>query len=258
MPNDQVMSGLVEPQGRGEEPLYHFTRIYLLFLQGLFKQFPEGSYRWSDDEKLSEICITDQVPIPRDRIEQRPAIVAMRGPAQFGNTSLDQMRTVDAHTGMKERTDLVACTMSLNCIAKMGPEVQRIAWIIMSRIRGHKELLQRYGGFHKIGDDISMTPETPPGAMMQGEGDPEFVMVTVHSPFFFQWTERVTPADAIKVREIEAHIQSAMLPPAGVTTEGHVELSLALSPPTIRGRVINPPAIQGHLRAGVIQQTVKT
>jgi hypothetical protein len=257
MPNDQVQSGLVEPQGRGEEPLYHFTRIYLLFLQGLFKQFPEGSYRWSDDEKLSEICITDQVPIPRARIEQRPAIVAMRGPAQFGNTSLDQMRNVDSHTGMKERTDLVACTMSLNCIAKMGPEAQRIAWIVMSNIREMKILLQR-AGMHKVGDDVSMNPETPPGAMMQGEGDPEFVMVTVHSPFFFQWTVKSTPADAIKLREIQVHLNSALLPPAGVTTEGHVELSQALSPPTIRGRVISPPAVQGHQRVGAIQQTVKT
>ena len=257
MPNDQVMSGLVEPVGRGEDPLYYFTRIYLLFLQGLFKQFPEGSYRWSDDEKLSEICITDQVPIPRERIEQRPAIVVMRGPAQFGNLSLDQMRVVDPHTGMKERTDLVACTMSLNCIAKMGPEVQRIGWIVMSRLRGFKELIQRTG-MHKIGDDVSITPETPPGAMMQSEGDPEFIMVTVHSPFFFQWTERVTPADAVKLREIEAHIYSAILPPAGVTTAGHVELSRAISTPTIRGRVINPPAIQGHQRVGVINLTVKT
>jgi len=257
MPNDQVQSGLVEPQGRGEEPLYYFTRIYLLFLQGLFRQFPEGSYRWSDDEKLSEICITDQVPIPRERIEQRPAIVAMRGPAQFGNTSLDQMRTVDSHTGMKERTDLVACTMSLNCIARMGPEAQRIAWIVMSRIRGMKELIQR-AGMHKVGDDLSMTPETPPGAMMQEEGDTEFVMVTVHSPFFFQWTERVTPADAIKVREIEVYLKGALLPAAAVTTAGHVELSRAISPPTIRGRVISPPAVQGHQRVGEITQTVKT
>ena len=88
MPNEQVMSGLVEPHGRGEDPLFHYTRIYLLFLQGLFQQFPEGSYRWSDDERLSEIVITDQVPIPRERVEQRPAIVAMRGPTQFANLSL--------------------------------------------------------------------------------------------------------------------------------------------------------------------------
>ena len=256
MSNEQVMSGLVEPQGRGEEPLYHFTRIYLLFLQGLFKQFPEGSYRWSDDEKLSEICITDQVPIPRDRIEQRPAIVAMRGPAQFGNIALDQMRTVDKYTGMKERTDLVACTMSLNCIAKMGPEAQRIGWIVMSRIRGMKELLQR-AGMHKVGDDVSVGPESLPGTMVQGEADTEFVMVTVHSPFFFQWTERVTPADALKLREIEVHMQTASLPAASTSTKSMQDPAVQLSPPSIRGRVLQQPAT-GPQRVGNISLTVKT
>lgn len=237
MPNEQVMSGLVEPQGRGEDPLFHFTRVYLLFLQGLFKQFSEGSYRWSDDERLSEICITDQVPIPRERIEQRPAIVAMRGPAQFSNLTLDQMRTVDVRTGMKERTDLVACTMSLNIIAKMGPEAQRIAWIVARHIRTFKTLLQR-SGLHKVGDDLQVGPESPPGSMVQGESDVEWVMITVHSPFFFQWTEKSTPADAVQVRSIEAHMQTAQLPPAAITTQGAVELQSILKPPSIRGRVI--------------------
>lgn len=256
MPNDQNMSGLVEPHGRGEEPLFHFTRVYLLFLQGLFQQFPEGSYRWSDDAKLSEIVITDQCPIPRERIEQRPAIVAMRGPAQFGNLTLDQMRTVDAKTGMKERTDLVACTMSLNVIAKMGPECQRIAWIIMSRIRGMKELIQR-AGLHKVGDDVSIGPESPPGSMVGGESDPEWVMVTVQSPFFFQWTEKSTPLDVVSLRAIEMHMQTASLPPGATSTAGRVELRAALSPPTIRGRAINQP-VTGQQRVGEITQTVKT
>lgn len=250
------MSGLVEPQGRGEEPLYHFTRLYILFLQGLFKQFSEGSYKWSDDEGLAEIAITDQCPIPRDRIEARPHIITMRGPAQFANLTLDQMRTIDPRTGMKERSDLVACTMSLNCIAKMGPEAQRIAWITASMIREMKVLLQRAGMF-KVGDELTVGPESPPGAMMSGEGDSEFIMVTVHSPFFFQWTTKSTPLDAVQLRGVEMHMRSAMLPPAATTTEGHVQLSESLRPPTIRGRVLQQP-VTGHQRVGEITQTVKT
>ena len=256
MSNEQVMSGLVEPQGRGEEPLFHFTRVYLLFLQGLFKQFPEGSYRWSDDAKLSEIVITDQAPIPRERIEQRPAIVAMRGPAQFANLSLDQMRKLDSRTGMKERTDIVACTMSLNCIAKMGPEAQRIAWIVMSRIRGMKELLQR-AGMHKVGDDLQIGPESPPGAMVAGEADPEWVMVTVQSPFYVQWTEQSTPADALSLRAVELHLQTARQPLASSSTAARAELREQLSPPTIRGRVLQTPAKE-RTHVGEITQTVKT
>src|SRR3954463_8520027 len=199
--------GLPDPVGRGEEPLYHYTRIYLLFLQGLFKQFATGNYRWSDDETLSEIAITDQVPIPKDVIEKRPAIVTMRGPAQFANLSLDQMRKVNARTGMKERTDLIGCTMSLNCIAKQGVEAQRIGWIVMRHLRTFKEMIQRTG-FHKIADELSMSPESPPGALIAGEGDPEAVMVTVYSPFFVQWTEEVTPLYAPIAQVIQAHLRA--------------------------------------------------
>jgi hypothetical protein len=256
MSTEATTPGLVEPQGRGEEPLYHFTRIYLLFLQGLFRQFPEGSYRWSDDERLSEIAVTDQVPIPKDRIEQRPHIVTMRGPAQFARLTLDQMQGINQHTGMKRRTDLVSCTMTLCCISKLGPESQRIAWIVMTHIRRFKELLQR-AGMHQVGEDVSIGPESPPGSMVEGEPDSEFVMVPVHSPFFFQWTEEVTPADALMLRGIEVHLKTALAHPAATSTQGAVDERTTLSTPTIRGRAIKPvPAEQVY--PAEISMTVKT
>jgi hypothetical protein len=244
--------GLPDPVGRGEDPLYYFTRIYLLFLQGLFQQFDQGSYKWSDDDRITEIVITDQSPIPRSRIEQRPAIIAMRGPAQFANMSLDNVRKVDMRTGAKERTDMVTCTMSLCCIAKMGPEAQRIAWIVMSRIRGFKELLQR-AGLHKTGDELSITPESPPGAVISGEGDMEAVMVTVQSPFFFQWTEVVTPLYAPHLQAIEVHMRAGLA--QNITTAEKQETVAALKPPTIRGRVLVPVVVPN---SRPIEQTLKT
>lgn len=255
MSADAQAPGLPEPMGRGEDPLQLFTRVYLLFLQGLFKQFPEGSYRWSDDETLSEIVITDQVPIPKDRIEQRPAIVAMRGPAQFANLSLDQMRKVDFKTGAKERTDLVSCTMSLNCIGKMGPEAQRIAWIVMSNVRRFKELLQR-NGMHRVGEDVQIGPESPPGSIIAGEGDTEAVLVTVYSPFFFQWTDLVTPLFAPRLTEIELHLRAG-LPRVPFVDPVSRETELrTIHPPTIRGRIIAGQPIDGNDHP--IEQTVKT
>lgn len=255
MPNDQVAPGLVEPFGRGEDPLFYFTRVFLLFMQGLFEQFPTGSFKWSFDEKLSEIVITDQAPIPRERIEQKPAIVVMRGPAQFANLTLDQLRKYDFTTGAKERTDLMSCTMTINCIAKMGIEAQRIGWIVGRHVRGLKEILLRKG-LHKVGEEVSIGPESPPGTMIV-EPDPEWIMVTVYCPFFFQWTESVTPTNLPVVRSIEAHLSSALLPPAATTTQGRVEARVALSTPTIRGRVINQPSVEEQ-RVGIITQTVKT
>lgn len=253
--NDQVASGLVEPQGLGEEPLYYCTRVYLTFLQGLFGFLPENSYRWSDDEKLSEIAITDQVPIPRERVEQKPQIVTMRGPAQFANLSLDQMRKLNPHTGEKERTDLISCTMTVNVIAKNGVEAQRLAWLAFRHIRTFKTLIQKHG-LHKIGDELSIGPESPPGSFVS-EPDPEWVMVSVYSPFYFQWTETLRPLDAPLLRAMEARLRTALLPAAATTTAGSTEARFAFRSPSIRGRVINQPDV-GHQRVGVITTTVKT
>ncbi len=255
MANDQVASGLVEPQGLGEEPLYYCTRVFLLFLQGLFEQFPEGSYKWSSDEKLQEIAIHDQVPIPKERVDQKPQIITMRGPAQFANLTLDQMRKYNDRTGEKERTDLISCTMTINVIAKNGVEAQRIAWIIMRHVRTFKRSLQRTG-MHKVGDDVQMSPESPPGAFVT-ESDPEFVLISVFCPFHFQWTETDRPTDALLLRNIEARLQTAMLPQAATTTEGSVKARVALRTPSIRGRVINQPSVE-HQRVGEVTQTVKT
>ncbi len=255
MANDQVASGLVEPQGRGEEPLYFFTRVFLLFLQGLFEQFPTGSYKWSTDEKLREIDIHDQVPIPKERVEQKPQIVTMRGPARFANLSLDKMRSLDSHTGEKERTDLVSCTMTLNVVAKNGVEAQRIAWIVGRHIVTFRSSLQR-AGMHTVGDVVEVGTESPPGSFVI-EPDPEFVICSVFCPFHFQWTEKSRPIDQALLRGIDAKLKTALLPDAATTTEGSVKARAILRTPGINGRVINQPNVDQQ-RVGNVTQTVKT
>lgn len=219
----------------GDEPLDFHLRAYLVFVQGLFAQMPTGSWKWSKDEKLTEISITSDAPFPRTRVEARPAIVVMRGQAQYANMSLDNMRSVDWKTGKKERTDLVACTMSLVCVAKLDTEAQKIGWILMRHLRTFKSMLQRYGRFHKIGDEISISPNAPPtGAVIQGEGDTEFTMCTVQSPFYFQWTETVEQTDASMAREIDAHLSASLAPP---DTTGARQKTV-LRRPTVRGMPI--------------------
>lgn len=249
-----ITPGLPDAPGFGEEPLYWLTRVYLLFLQGLFKQFPEGSHRWSDDERLSEISILDQAPIPKDRVEQRPALITMRGPAQFGNLSLDNMQKLDWGTGTKQRTDLVACTMTINCIAKNGVEAQRVAWIVMTKIRTFKTLLQQHGPIHKVGDEVSIGAESPPGSLVTPEADSELVLVPVYSPFFFQWTEKVTPLDAPAVRNIEVFMRASLASSSQLTTAGRQEAAATLRPPTIRGRVVG----QASAPQTPLEVTVKT
>jgi len=233
------------PQGFGEDPYLYFTKVYLTYLQGLFRQFPSGSFKWSDNEEDTEIMITDQSPIPRDRIEQRPALVTSRGPAQFAGMTLDQLRSVDRRTGTREHTDLVACTMTINCIAKTGLEAQRLGWIVQRHlgIANGKRLLQK-AGIHKISDNIGCSAETPPGALVAPEPTIEMVNVCVTSPFFFQWTEKVTPLDAATFEAAEVYMQANLHPlPLEEELTKARESTIYNRAPTIRGVPITGQAV---------------
>lgn len=232
MTSARQATGLPQPQGIGEEPLQYVTRVYLAFLQGIFSVFEAGAYRWSEDEQLSEINISDQSPFPFDRLEQRPAIVATMGPAQWANLSLDNLENLDFKTGKRRHSDLVSATMSLNVLAKMGPEARRLAWIVFSSIRRHNRLLQKNTGIHQVGNLMSMGQESAPGALVQPEADSEVVLVTVSSPFFFKWTEEITPLDAAKASAIQANLQATIdMTPTSKLAEAEV----LLRRPTFRG-----------------------
>jgi len=245
-----------DPQGLGEDPYLYFTKVYLTYLQGLFRQRPSGSWRWSESQEDTEIMITDQAPIPHDQIEQRPAIVTMRGPSQFAGMTMDQLREIDRRTGTRTHTDMVTCTMTLNCISKNGLEAQRLGWFVQRHIgiANGKRLLQKYGIF-KIYDNIGCSGETPPGSLVAPEPTPEMTMTVVTSPFAFQWTERVTPLDAPTFEAAELHMEANLHPlPLEQELTKNREVEIYHKRPTIRGIPIQGTATP----LTPIKTTVKT
>lgn len=235
MASELAPAGTPEPQDLGNDPLLYFTRVYLGFLQGLFAQMPEGSYHWTDDIEKTEIVITDQSPYEISKNSWRPGIITMRGPSQFANLTLDQLLSVDSRTGKKTRADLVSTTMSINIISKEGLEAQRLGWNIARSIRQFKTLIQRFG-MHKVGDELTVGPETPPGALVANESDSEAVMVTVHSPFFFKYADSIVSETAPLAEHIVKSLNLGLPQPAA-----DQELrELRLKPPTMRGQLLNP------------------
>ena len=235
MASELAPAGTPEPQNLGNDPLLYFTRVYLGFLQGLFAQMPAGSYHWTEDIEQTEIVITDQAPYEISKNSWRPGIVTMRGPSQFANLALDQLLSVDSRTGKKTRADLVSTTMAINVIAKVGLECQRLAWNIARLIRQFKTLIQRFG-MHKVGDELTVGPETPPGALVANEGDSEAVMVTVHSPFHFKYADSIVPETAPLMAHITKSLNLGLLQP----TADQELRELRLKPPTMRGQLLNP------------------
>lgn len=253
MASELAPAGTPETQGIGDDPLFFYTRVYLIFLQGLFKQMPAGSYAWSSDLAKTEIVITDQAPYPMAKNEFKPGIVVMRGPAQFASLTLDNLVNVDPRTGKKTYKDLVAMTMSINCTARLGLEAQRIAWIVARHINIFRKLLQKSGGFHLVNSNISVGPESPPGSIVAAEADSEAVMVTVQSPVFFQYDETVVPLDAPLLKHMEENLV-VRDPPANLADSDLREFRLR--PPSMRGQLITGESIP--LDSVPVKQTVRT
>lgn len=225
----KVSQGMPQPQGPGEDPLFHYTRVFARFLQLVFATFDKGSYNWNEDEALSDIIITDQATIARDVVEKRPAIILSRGSASFGNLALDQFAgpgplpkkkgedmkypNEDFQTGVRRYTDLVACTMTYNCLSKVGLEAQRLAWIAMMATRRLKRSLMQ-AGIHRVGEEIQVGSESAPGAIVQPESDTEIIMVSVGVPFYFQDFWSIGPKDNLLLKNIELALTSSLNYPA--------------------------------------------
>lgn len=237
--SQRIPSGPAQPQGPGEDPLYHYNRLLVRFLQLVFETFDKGNYHWDPDEELTEIIISDQATMAAETVEKRPAIIVARGPASFGNIAIDQFAgprlnsregfvpNFDPASGARRHTDLVAASSSFNCLSSNGPEAQRLAWICAMATRRLKRSLMR-AGFHRIGEEVQVGPESAPGAVVQPDSD-EIIMVTVSVPFFFQdfWT--IEPADKVLLKKLDLALRS---------TVNFAPGEVALNAPAINGRIL--------------------
>lgn len=214
---ERVIKGELPVQGVGEDPLYHYSRVFALFLQAVFGHFEKGHNRWTADEQATEIIITEQAPIGREVVERRPAIVLALGPAGSANISLDQMMSTNQMTQRRLHTDLMSCTMSLNVLAKEGPEARRIAWQCFRFIRAFKRELMK-AGMHRVGEEMQIGSESAPGAIISPESDSEMVMVTVSVPFYFQDFWAVEPTDKNLLTQVILAVRSEMNYPSAEST----------------------------------------
>lgn len=220
-------SGQPQPQAVGEDPLFHYTKVFVRFLQVVFHSFEKGSYRWEPDMEFTDIVISDQGMVGREVVEKRPAIACMRGPTQWLNVSMDQFKEFDFSNGKRTHTDLVASVMIYNCIAREGLEAQRLAWIAGYATRVLKRNLLR-AGLHRVGENVDYGPESPAENVVPDTKGLSLVQVSV--PFFFQDTYGVAPIDNLLLKDIDLRLTSEAV---SQPTE-----QPALRPPAIGGRVL--------------------
>ncbi len=187
---------------RDADPLLYYTKLFLVFLQGIFKNRDEGDFKWVDDIGKTEILLADQANNYTDT--NQPRIITARGPVSFMPMYMDDMITRGTDM-VKKRTILVQTSMAFNCIAKFGLEAQKIAFIVAHALSDYYLLLQQ-NGIHKVIRSISVSPETPSGAVFSPEVVPEGVLVQVSIPFIIRWTTLSGPTDKAAARELQTFI----------------------------------------------------
>ena len=178
---------------RDEGPAQWAVYLYTTFLQGLFNHAPRKQHRWEPNLKDTEIVITAEAPVDLEAVQKYPHLVVQRGGYQWSNLSFDKMRNARLLTGERVHTDLESGNLSVHCIAEVGMEASQLAAMVQLGTTYHHALLQRVGGFHHIGHNVSVGPESPPGALVRDSSEAELVMVDVLVPWFLQWTWESRP-----------------------------------------------------------------
>jgi hypothetical protein len=185
------------------DPIAHSIRTIIGFLQGLFKTLPSGNYKWSPDLEATEITITGAYPLTLEVVNARPAIVVVHGASSYLNTSMNNFETMNMRSGNKVYRDIIACNAVINIVSRTGAEASRLAFFVASSFKSLQVFLQRQGPFTRIGHDVQIGGESPPGVLIQDNADGAAVNVQVVVPFFVphKW-EVLQPAyknDNIKI-----------------------------------------------------------
>lgn len=217
MADFRVLAGPVQPQGPGEDPLLHYTKLFVKFLQLVFGTFEKGSYKWTGDPQTTDIVISHDLSFGGEVVERTPCIVVTRGPFAFGNVAMDQFKALDEKTGRRSHTDLVSASVTYQCMSKESLEAQRLAWISMMATRRLKRNLMR-AGLHRVGEEIQVSPSQSADGLIGTDTDAELVTVSV--PFYFQDSWTIEPVDKILLKDLELALTLKANSPVVATIQG--------------------------------------
>lgn len=238
----------------GENPLFHVTRLCLDFLQSLFKQAPKGSFHWDSDRQLTELVVTDELPLHSEVLNKRPGIVTVRSPVAFAGVALEQLVSESIKTGERVHSDLISGNMTFNCLSRVKVEAEQLGWLVARHIWILHRVFMR-AGFHKMGERVQILAATPAGALIQGDTEGEIHNVPVISPYHFQWTERITPLNLGLLREVEASMEVHMKEPREKTERVPLRGTAVNTDVVLRKGNIRAPHIRGR---PLIQSSVAT
>lgn len=239
------------------------------FLQVSFSQRPINSLRWDPEIKHTEVVITADAPLDLESCGERPAVVVMLGPINQMNTGLDDMSELHMGSGVKIKRMLMAGSYSVQCLARVKAESQRLAFLCHDIIWANRDILQRRGKYLHIGQGQALGQTTPPGSLVAEDGGHGMVSTPLAVPFYFPWNTRIEPLNLPSVEGISVAAtvrQPAPPTPPGANLPEHLGQGACLHGPQNKlyrllpagtpGQVANlrPPSKAPRHRPGALPQ----
>ena len=202
-----------EPIGLDNDPMTHLTRLFVYFLQNLYRDFPEGcGMKWKPDEETSELIITSEKP-ELEAIESIPHITCVLGSGRFNGLGLDQLQAQRMSDGQRTHTDLMPMSFTYHCQAREGMVARRIAWNSSFYTVMLRRIIMRIGGLHQVAVQHTISPEGPLTQFTGPKSENTIVEVQVNVPFYWQPQWRISrPAEvwrrmelSMNVNEVQSH-----------------------------------------------------
>lgn len=169
----------------------------LRFLQIVYSQRAKGELQYlHGDEDGTEIRIADQNSYQQDSNDLKPAIVAVRGSIQWGNTVIGSAQETNFRTGSQTHTDLLNGSIGFGCLSRVGLEAESIASDVFNLFKSFKTTLMKYGFFTVR--SMSIGPEQ----LIEAPGEPTLTMVSVLIQCQVQDRWILEPKTAAELRKV--------------------------------------------------------
>jgi hypothetical protein len=223
-----VAAGEVEV-GLDNDPMLYLTRLFVYFLQNLYRDFPEGcGMKWKENEEVSELIITGEKP-ELEAIEATPHITCVLGAGRFAGLGLDQLQAQRVSDGQRTHTDLVPMSFSYHCQAREGLVARRIAWNSSLYTVMLRRILMRAGGLHHVSVQHQISPEGPVTQFSGPKSENTLVEVQVNVPFYWQPQWRISKPSVLWRRmELSMNVN-------GVQVSHSAGRTVRIRPPMVKG-----------------------
>lgn len=169
------------------------VRHVLAFIKDVFSYCPAGAYQWkpeteaSPDQTGSEIFIAADTPLKVEVVGQRPAVTVMRSTASYRGVGIGDQAFVDISTGAQAKMDIVPTNIVVHVLSRFPLETEHLSGFLNAHIWGLRgQLIRSMPGLLYMGQRPSIGAPSPAGALIRGDTEHNWCVVTMTYPAYLQ------------------------------------------------------------------------